>query len=518
MNRTQVVIVATLLALVGVVGPLALTFFLSWTLAVDAEKAHLEILTQRALERSVITFAGAAGALHKFEHLTVKPCSDEHIKLMRLITVTTQTIEDIGYIEDGFLKCTAGGPNPNPIKKYPVDFTFPDGIQASVGVAPEFGGDSNMTSLFYKSHMVLIAPGRFTDIMIEPDVNLAVLTTSGKLLGTLHNPDKKMVDSIARTGKGVQKGGDIFAVLRIPGLVAIAIEPRSNIAAQLRREQMVLLPFGFLTACLIVAAVILFSRKRLSPLGELKIGIERREFVVHYQPIMELKSGLCIGAEALVRWRRPKGYLMYPDLFIPLAEESGLILPITDQVVEAVVHDMEKVLIADRRLHISINFSAQDIKTGRILTVLGRALRDTEIQPHQIWVEATERGFMDIKAARATITQARKMGYTVAIDDFGTGYSSLAYLQGFPLDALKIDKSFIDTIGTDSPTSSVTPHIIDLAKTLDLKIVAEGIETQAQADYLLMLKVDYGQGWLFAKALPAPTFLDFYRKNSAESG
>lgn len=121
---------------------------------------------------------------------------------------------------------------------------------------------------------------------------------------------------------------------------------------------------------------------------------------------------------------------------------------------------------------------------------------------------------MDIDAARVTICRTCNLGYVVAIDDCSTGYSNLSYLQGFPLDALKIDNSFIDTIGTDSATSSLTTHIIDVAKTLHLNIIAEGIETQAQANYLLAQKVEYGQGWLFAKALPAEDFLNFYRNSN----
>ncbi|RUY82215.1 EAL domain-containing protein, partial [Mesorhizobium sp. M7A.F.Ca.CA.001.12.2.1] len=118
-------------------------------------------------------------------------------------------------------------------------------------------------------------------------------------------------------------------------------------------------------------------------------------------------------------------------------------------------------------------------------------------------LEATERAFIDINSARSTLVRAHELGHAVAIDDFGTGYSSLSYLEGLPLDALIIDKSFIDTISTNSATSSVAPYIIDMAKTLKLKIVAEGVETQAQADHLAARDVDYGQGRLFARPMPA---------------
>ncbi len=156
--------------------------------------------------------------------------------------------------------------------------------------------------------------------------------------------------------------------------------------------------------------------------------------------------------------------------------------------------------------------------SGRILDVLGEKLSKTGIAAGQIWLEATERGFIDIEAARATLRRARERGHFVAIDDFGTGYSSLQYLQGLPMDALKIDKSFADTIGRNSATSSVTAHIIDMAKTLDLQIVAEGVETEEQADYLKAHDVNFGQGWLFSKPLPAADFIDYHRNAKARSG
>lgn len=233
---------------------------------------------------------------------------------------------------------------------------------------------------------------------------------------------------------------------------------------------------------------------------------------------MELKTGICVGAEALVRWRRPDGTLVRPDLFVPLAEESGLIMPITDQVIDAVIADLRKVLVEDRTLHIAINLCADDIKSGRVLAVIASKLQHTDIRPEQIWLEATERGFIDINAAKVTLAEARQHGHSVAIDDFGTGYSSLQYLQGLPLDALKIDKSFVDTVGKDTATSSVTSHIIGMAKALGLFTVAEGIEAEDQRDYLEGQGVDFGQGWLFAKALPASEFLAYHRLTKQKYG
>ena len=161
---------------------------------------------------------------------------------------------------------------------------------------------------------------------------------------------------------------------------------------------------------------------------------------------------------------------------------------------------MEELLAVDRGVHISVNLGASDMKDGEVLRVLERMLLHTSIEPRQIWLEATERGFMDVDTAGPVIAEARRLGHAVAIDDFGTGYSSLAYLQRLPLDSLKIDKTFVDAIGTDSATHKVTEHIIGMARSLNLLTVAEGIERQDQADYLKAREVDFGQGWLYGKA------------------
>nr|WP_314633289.1 EAL domain-containing protein [uncultured Janthinobacterium sp.] len=303
------------------------------------------------------------------------------------------------------------------------------------------------------------------------------------------------------------------AVARKGELATVGLAPESSMHRQLRNEQLYILPFGFLLAAVAISLLVWLTRSRLSLLGEMAQALKNREFIVHYQPLVRLKDGACVGAEALIRWPRPDGTMMRPDYFIPQAEESGLIEPITDQLVETVVREMRALLLAEPQLHIAINVCASDIQTGRLLGVLARALDGSGIGAGQIWLEATERGFIDVAAARDALERARAMGFSVAIDDFGTGYSSLAYLQNLPVDALKIDKSFIDTIGGETVTSSVTSHIIAMAQTLKLAIIAEGVETQLQADYLRARDVEYGQGWLFSKALPPAQFIAYCRQH-----
>ena len=214
---------------------------------------------------------------------------------------------------------------------------------------------------------------------------------------------------------------------------AVVTAPAASLRGPLTAARLQVVPVGIAVAVLLVALVLWVSRRRLSPLARLRVAVRRGEFVVHYQPIIALDSGACVGAEALVRWQQPDGVLVSPDAFVPLAEESGLILPITDLVVAQVVRELGPTLAADPTLHVAINVSAEDIKSGRVQSLLAEALRDTGVDSGQLWVEATERSLMDIEAARATITHLRGAGHTVSIDDFGTGYSSLQYLQGLSI-------------------------------------------------------------------------------------
>jgi len=518
MDRLRIIVTAVVLGLAGAIAPIAAMFHLSWTQAVQNEHERLHLFAGRAIARADMSLNEARDALRQIDRFTGIPCSADHIARMRQLTINTRTIEEMGYFENGLLKCSSWGPTDGRVAQSKPDFVTSDGIAVTARMQPVMSAGHTLMALRYKDHNALVDPVRFADIIVDPGVQLALTTENGILVGALNAPDPARIGRIVA---GPEEGLDddlLFATARGTGWIAVATEPQSQILDGVRRQQRLLLPLGAFIAAFIIGMVVWLSRRRLSPLGELQIAVRKREFIVHYQPIVELRTGTCIGAEALVRWKRPDGSLVQPDHFIPLAEESGLITAITDQVIALVVSDLNSLLVADRSLHIAINLSATDVGTERVLPVIARALQHTGIQPRQIWLEATERGFVDIEAARSTLTRARELGHAVAIDDFGTGYSSLSYLEGLPLDALKIDKSFIDTISTNSATSSVTPHIIEMAKTLKLKIVAEGVETQAQADYLLERDVDYGQGWLFARPMPAADFIAYCRRAKVPSG
>jgi len=219
-----------------------------------------------------------------------------------------------------------------------------------------------------------------------------------------------------------------------------------------------------------------------------------------------------------VRWRRPDGTLTSPELFIPLAEHSGQIRQITDFVLQQSLEQLSHLLRANPHLYISVNLAACDVTVPRIGEVVARLLSIYRVAPEQIAFEVTERSLIDVDVARENLQALRDVGHTVLIDDFGTGYCSLAYLQSLPVDCLKIDKAFIDALGDDVESSGVAPHIIRMAHALDLRVIAEGIEHEAQALLLESEGVDYGQGWLFAQALNARQFKELITKGRRRTG
>jgi sensor c-di-GMP phosphodiesterase-like protein len=278
-----------------------------------------------------------------------------------------------------------------------------------------------------------------------------------------------------------------------------------------------LLPASLALSACVGILVFLLVRQRQSLDAELHGAIQRGELQVLYQPIFDLDSRNCVGAEALLRWRRPDGTLTSPELFIPMAENTGQIRQMTDFVLQRLLEQLGQLLRANPQLYISVNLAACDVMVPRIGQVIARLLALHRVAARQIAFEVTERGLVDVVVARENLQALRDVGHQVLIDDFGTGYCSLAYLQTLPVDCLKIDKAFIDALGHDAASSGVAPHIIRMAQALQLKVIAEGIEHEAQAEFLSSEGVKFGQGWLFAHPLSAVQFIELITRGRRQA-
>lgn len=240
----------------------------------------------------------------------------------------------------------------------------------------------------------------------------------------------------------------------------------------------------------------------------LREALRQEHFEVHYQPIVSLADKRVAGFEALVRWRHPERGLISPAVFLPTAEASGLIGPISVLVTRQAFRTIGRLAAAagsptERPLFMSINLSPADFMTPEFVKNLSEALDRAEIDPRRIKLEITESLLMEnMEGAAAKLASLREMGFSIAIDDFGTGYSSLSYLHRFPIDTIKIDRSFVCDLGRNDDAHGIVVSILQLTEKLGLDVVAEGIETAEQSRILLELGCRMGQGYLFGRPRP----------------
>jgi EAL domain-containing protein (putative c-di-GMP-specific phosphodiesterase class I) len=237
--------------------------------------------------------------------------------------------------------------------------------------------------------------------------------------------------------------------------------------------------------------------------SQIRRGIERTEFHMHYQPVVDLRQGGWAGAEALARWHHPVDGLVTPDVFIPLAEETGLILPLGDALFEQALIDIGTMGVGLSR-PIAVNISPVQLSDRGILTRMRTVLDRFGIPPQQIVLELTESSIMEgLDAARGVLEDLAASGFRLVIDDFGTGYSSIARLTELPVIGIKIDRSFTGRLGTDPAVEQVIAAIIDLAHALGLHVVSEGVETEYALNRLRELGCDLAQGYLFCRPVPS---------------
>ena len=251
--------------------------------------------------------------------------------------------------------------------------------------------------------------------------------------------------------------------------------------------------------------------------SDLRHALERNEFVLYYQPLVSLQAGHIEGWEALVRWKHPERGLVAPLDFIPLAEETGLIVPLGKWVLEEAVRQASRWATrfpSDPPRLISVNISGRQFQHRDLISTVLSALDESHFDPRCLKLEITESVIMrDPQASLEAMNVFRGHQIHLVIDDFGTGYSSLSYLKRFPVDTLKVDKSFVDGLGKDPESTAIVQAVISLAKSLGMRVTAEGIETKDQLEHLRSLDCDQGQGYFLAKPLPAEAAEELLMKN-----
>jgi sensor c-di-GMP phosphodiesterase-like protein len=514
MNKT----VATILTLVALMAAVAIPVLLAIELADrQARETELSLVTGYAndvLHRSEITSDQALAATSTLNAAhAADPCSDANIAIMRKFDLSSSYLQAIGYVMDGRLVCSSQGREPGGIALGPVDWVTPMDIRIRLNV--KFPFDPVTT------YLVLTTPEGYAAIINkdlpldattnEKDVSLSAFATfNGRVMASRGFIGPKWIGrkwaTLPPTRYVNAFVADGYAVAVVASnryyVGAIAALPVSYVRAQTRATAAVLLPVGVIAGIVLAITTLHLGRLQLAMPAVLKTALKRQEFFMVYQPIVDLRTQQWVGAEALIRWRRRGGEMVRPDLFIPVAEDAGLMQRITERVVDLVRRDVEDLFVRHPQIHIAINLTSADLHAQSTIGLLTRLVKDTHAGPRNLIVEVSERGFVRPEPAQRIVQELRAIGIRMAVDDFGTGYSSLAFLESFELDFLKIDKSFVDTMNLNTPTSQVALHIIEMAKSLKLEMIAEGVETEAQAQFLRERGVQYAQGWLFGKPMP----------------
>jgi len=249
------------------------------------------------------------------------------------------------------------------------------------------------------------------------------------------------------------------------------------------------------------------NRARIETVHELDAALVHHEFVLHYQPKLDVQTGATVGAEALVRWEHPTRGLLYPDSFLPVVEQSGLMSALTQLVLKAAVSQLAAWHQDGLDISVAVNLSASDLLDERLAERIGELLAENALPVSALELEITESVLMtDPDRARTVLEQLRGLGLRIAVDDYGTGYCALAYLRDLPVDELKIDRSFVARITADPRSAAIVRSTIELAHALDLRVVAEGVEQSNDLDALSAFDCDYAQGFHFSRPVTADAF------------
>jgi sensor c-di-GMP phosphodiesterase-like protein len=456
------------------------------------------------LHRSDETVAQAQRAISSLVQAKQAPCSPSELVLMRQLDLTSTYLQAVGRVRDGAIECSSmGGPA---LLLGEQTFRSARGVNVYLHVPLESAGSSPLVAIELDGFAALF----------HRDPPLDTSTGDNTVaLGVLHI-DRPM-DSLPELARGKVKRAwmsrlgphqemsftdatHMVALTRSQRFrtVAVAAIPIARLHERTRSIARRLVTAGALVGLLAAGAILLLGQRNRSIAYALGVALRRNEFFVQYQPIVDLSSGRWVGVEALLRWRRA-GELIGPDVFIPVAEQSGIITRITERVFRLVAEDTGAFLAAHPDFHVAINLSPADLQSHAVLGLIDGFLATCQARPGNLMIEITERSVLDLVMARPVINAIRARGCAVAIDDFGTGYSSLSHLDTLSLDFLKIDRSFVETIGTRAPTNQVVGHIIAMANTLGLRLIAEGVEHPAQAEILKERQVQFAQGWLFGR-------------------
>lgn len=512
MKKTVATVVAVIVGICAVSTPIAFTIYQARKWGVTTETEHALSYARDVLRRSEVTADQIGAGFSRLIAANHEPCSEKEMALMRQITMGSSHLRGIGRVQGDRLICSSLGPHGEGLPLGPREGRSRNGAWTRSNVSFDFAPRTNFVVAERDNFAAIVDKSLPLDANTgRPDVTLAAFSRATGMLLTAHGEVNPKWLDISRKNTESTFVDDNYIVAVVHSqqhhFGAVAAVPIAYLQREVREISLRLVPVGLIGGVALAFAMLYLLRQQRALPAVIRAALKRNEFFLLYQPVVDLRTGQWVGAEALIRWRRPDGEMVRPDLFIPVAEEMGLIRHISRRVMELVERDANGLFRRFPDFHLALNLSPRDLQTFDSVDLLKGLAHRLEAGPDNLVVEITEHGFMQTDVAREVLQRLRAEGIRIAIDDFGTGYSSLSYLETFALDFLKIDKAFVDTIGVESATSQVVSHIIEMAKALELQMIAEGVETEEQAAYLRAHGVQYAQGWLYAKAMPMKELL-----------
>jgi sensor c-di-GMP phosphodiesterase-like protein len=507
-NRLLLILSATLLAAACGTG---FGYQLARAIAVQFTASKLDQYASRLVadgEASSSELRTVLAAVNASRH---QACSSDEIGYFRALIFESDYLKDAGRMHGGEIECSAAlGKPPKPFGKFHPDFIQQDGTDIYTNLAPYRNSNLTVFALQMDGSYVVFTPlSRMHLESLPMHYSETVTNAPNQKHGLLLGEQPQAIPAILDSEGHYRQGDMLYATrcsIRFFNCVTAYTTLPEIIAVNRARFD------GCVAVCTLLGALAGFTstllyRRNKCIEQQLRRAIRKDKLFMEYQPIVDLPCGRIVGAEALVRWIDEEGTSISPEIFVKIAEQCGFVGEITRLVLRHVLRDFGETIRKYPEFLLCINVAAADLEDPEFLPLLDRSLRKAGIAANSLVIEITEGSTARHEIAIETIRSLRLRGHRVHIDDFGTGYSSLAYLHELSVDAIKIDKSFTQAVGTDSVVVAILPQILAMAEALDLKVIVEGVETPVHASYFATFDQPIlAQGWLYGRPVSAGNF------------
>lgn len=491
-GRAIIAATATFGAIVG--------FVLGSLFTVPLAELHLTDYLTRVAAYQDASVREAHEVLTSLQASSSPACSDSELAHYRDLVFRSRYLKDVGRIHKGAIDCSATAGRLSQASQFKPAAVRADGTIAYSNLVPVRDDGVRRAGLQLGTAFVVFG------------TNLPDAQGSMPLRLAMHPADAA---ALAQSGddatETVVRQGNLLVATYCSSAVMTCVEASVSVAAARQAEIGVAAGtagLGCIAGTLVGFLISIFRRRQLSMDHQLRLSIEKNELQVVYQPIVNMVDGRIIGAEALARWKDRDGRPVSPDLFIKIAEQHGFVGKLTSLVFRRALSECREILTKIPDFRLDINVTAADLADPAFLPMIDAAVDQNKVSPKSVVIEVTESSTANQEVAMEAIRLLKRRGHSIYIDDFGTGYSSLSYLLYLQIDRIKIDKAFTRAIGTNSPTLAIVPQIMNMARSLNLGVVVEGVETEQQALYFTVNdQTVHGQGYLYSEPLSLDQFL-----------